>query len=109
LQLIGERQRALEQLSDQMSTSGSCRVDFHPEGIRQFVKRRLSDLLALLNKDITKARAELLRHTREIRMIPEAAQDGSRYYVAVGGWDLLGGGLLKLVAGDGFEPPTFGL
>ena len=31
------------------------------------------------------------------------------YYVAEGGWNVMGGTHFEVVAGDGFEPPTFGL
>jgi hypothetical protein len=50
----------------------------------------LSDLLGLLNVNTPRAQAELAKHTAVIRMIPEKGPDGRLYYVAEGGWDLLG-------------------
>ena len=49
------------------------------------------------------------KHMREIRMIPEADTDGRLHYMAEGGWSLFGASDFGMVAGDGFEPPTFGL
>lgn len=93
VELITERQRELDQLTEPMSGSGSL-VELHPGSIREFVKRALADLQTLLNADTSRARAELLKHTREIRMIPEKGEDGRFYYLAAGGWDLMGGNLL---------------
>jgi hypothetical protein len=42
-------------------------------------------------------------------MIPETGEDGRPYYLATGGWDLMAGVYFGMVAGDGREPPTFGL
>jgi hypothetical protein len=60
---------------------------------------------------------ELEKQVKEIRILPQT--DGKKgYYVAEGRWDLLGGygsdanladPHIGLVAGGGFEPPTFGL
>jgi site-specific DNA recombinase len=94
LQLIEERQRELDQLTQEISPASGAGVELHPGGIREFVKRGLSDLLELLNADTSRARAELLKHTREIRMTPEKDDNGRLYYVASGGWDLMGGALL---------------
>ena len=42
----------------------------------------------MLNGDVPQARAELLRHVTEIRLIPQETNNGSDY-VAVGNWNLL--------------------
>lgn len=93
LQLIAERQNELDRLTAAIAPP-SVKVMFHPAGMREFVRRQVADLVGLLNADIPRARAELLKHTREIRMIPEKGANGRSYYVAAGGWDLLGGNLL---------------
>ena len=63
------------------------------------------------------ARSELLNHVSEIKMIPQSG-DGKPHYVAEGSWHLLGiesdsseGAFtqIRMVAGAGFEPATFGL
>ena len=54
-----------------------------------FVTDKLTALSSLLNSDVTQARAELLRHVTEIRLIPQETTNGGDY-VAVGNWDLLG-------------------
>jgi hypothetical protein len=58
---------------------------FTPRALRAFVASRLADLRGLLNADAVAAKAELLKHVREIRLYP----DGKTYRVA-GEWDLLG-------------------
>jgi site-specific DNA recombinase len=95
VQLIAERQSELDQLIQETAPISGAGVELHPGSIREFVKRGLSDLLGLLSADTYKARAELLKHTREIRMIPEKGDDGRFSYVAAGGWDLMGGRLLS--------------
>jgi hypothetical protein len=55
------------------------------------------------------ARAELAKHTTEIRMTPEVSTDGTLQYVADGEWNFFGGTDFAVVAGVGFEPTTFGL
>ena len=46
----------------------------------------------MLNSDVPQARAELVRHVTEIRLIPQETNNGSDY-VAVGNWNLLGNSL----------------
>jgi len=75
-------------------------VEQHPGNIRKFVTTRLADLYGLLNGDTTRARAELAKHTTEIRMIPEAGAGGELHYAAEGNWDFFGGADFVLVAGE---------
>jgi hypothetical protein len=96
-------------------------ASFDPEELWTTVLKELSDLAGLLNADPVRAKAELLRHVSEIRMVPTEA-DGNRFYVAEGEWNMLpemktGSQLFdseenpyfRMVAGAGFEPATFGL
>ena len=74
----------------------------------------------LLYADVQKAKAELAKHVSEIRMLPQP-QGKKGYYIATGEWNLSGGyaeGVclqggaekrVRMVAGEGFEPSTFGL
>jgi site-specific DNA recombinase len=95
VELLAERQREFDGLAAEIDSAlRGNRVELFPGGVREFVRRQLSDLVGLLTADIPRARAELLKHTREIRMIPEKASDGRFCYVAAGGWDLLGGRLV---------------
>ena len=86
--------------------------------IRQFVTRQLGDIRQILKVDVQKAKAELEKHVSEIRMVPQV--EGKKgHYVAEGEWNLLGGygeeagnpatKRIRMVAGEGFEPSTFGL
>jgi site-specific DNA recombinase len=82
------------------------------EELQQFVHDRLSSLPDLLSCDVPRARTELAKHVSQITMHP-ADQNGDRHYVCQGNWNLLGSltcrGDVRMVAGGGFEPPTFGL
>ena len=88
--------------------------------IRSYVTTRLADIRSLLAKNVPLARVELAKHVREIRM--QASNVGAeRFYVADGEWNLLGSlpgtgptrqpsdWRVRMVAGAGFEPATFGL
>ena len=86
--------------------------------IRQFVSGQLGDLRSLIGTSVSKAKAELQKHISAIRMLPQ--DEGKKgHYVAEGEWNLLGGyaegvgksGVphIEMVAGEGFEPSTFGL
>jgi site-specific DNA recombinase len=109
MEAIADRERELEKLAAKIDTAGRGMVETHPGNIRAFIVNSLRNLLALLNGDTTRARAELAKYTSEIRMIPEIDESGGRYYVAEGGWNLFGIADSALVAGEGFEPSTFGL
>ena len=81
------------------------------------MSERLGDIRSLLNADVKRAKAELAKHVGSIQMQPQA-EGRKGHYVAVGEWNLLGGFTgelegaekrVRMVAGGGFEPPTFGL
>jgi hypothetical protein len=80
--------------------------------LRSFVTSRLADLPGLISQDVARARAELSKYVTQVTMTP-AGTSGQRLYTCQGQWDLLGSshgaGDVRMVAGGGFEPPTFGL
>ncbi|MFP5228084.1 MAG: recombinase family protein [Acidobacteriota bacterium] len=80
-------------------------ADLSEHDIRTTVREALSDIPKHLRKAPEQAKAKLSQHLSEIKMIPQS--DGS--YLACGEWDLLGVRGPVMVAGGGFEPPTFGL
>jgi site-specific DNA recombinase len=94
VEAMTERQRELDRITHGLETVHQGRVEQHPGSLRELVSRRLSDLLGLLRMDTVRARAELVKHTGQIQMVPEKGADGRLQYVAVGGWDLTGGRLL---------------
>lgn len=94
IEAMDERQRDLDRITHNFQAANRERVEQHPGNLREFVTKRLSDLLSLLKVDTIRARAELVKHTAEIRMVPERAESGELHYVAVGGWDLIGGRVL---------------
>ena len=79
---------------------------------------QLGEIRQLLSADVQKAKAELEKHVTSIRMVPQL--EGKKgHYIAEGEWNLMGGygeeagdsatKCIRMVAGGGFEPPTFGL
>jgi site-specific DNA recombinase len=111
LAAIAEREQELSEielsLHDQNQLSESSAKE-----LRRFVLERLSSLPELLSCDVPRARTELSKHVTQITMHP-AQQDANRHYVCRGEWNLLGDLAgprdVRMVAGGGFEPPTFGL
>ncbi len=115
---INRRQQELDDITRQLLSAEPDSVSAEIGRIRQFVTGQLGDIRQFLKVDIRKAKAELQKHVTEIRMVPQL--EGKKgHYIAEGEWNLLGGyaeeagnqtGVqFRMVAGDGFEPPTFGL
>jgi site-specific DNA recombinase len=107
LQAIAEREQELAELEQ---TAAACdRVGPGTDEMRRFALEHLSALPELLSRDVSRARAELARHVTQITLTPA---DGNRHYACQGEWNLLElpkEGDVRMVAGGGFEPPTFGL
>ena len=120
IEAIEQREQELRGIDERLNACGTGRHEVRPSDVTDFVKARLETLCDLLNSDVTQARAELLRHVSEIRLIPKQTEAGSEY-VAEGEWNLMGtypekdrarhllGVRARLVAGVGFEPTTSGL
>jgi DNA invertase Pin-like site-specific DNA recombinase len=114
------RERELGDITQRLFNDHPDSVSTHVSKVRRFVSERLGDIRGLLNADVQRAKAELAKHVTQIEMQPRA--EGKKgHYVAVGEWNLLGGypealgnqenaeKRVRMVAGGGFEPPTFGL
>jgi site-specific DNA recombinase len=117
---INERERELSEITQRLFASEPDSVSSEVEQIRRFVSERLGSIRKLLAADVERAKLELAKHVTEIRMIPQVLGKKG-HYVASGEWNLLGGysepveivggagKRVRMVAGGGFEPPTFGL
>jgi hypothetical protein len=118
VEAINDRERQLRDITERLLSAGPGSLESHLSGIRQFVAKRLSDLQGLLSGETTLARAEIKKHLEEIRMTPQYGE-GKPHYLAEGAWNLLGKETgpshntallpIRMVAGGGFEPSTFGL
>ena len=111
LQAISEREAELTEID--LALPARCdSLNQDPAKIRRFTIDQLSALPELLSTDVARARTELARHVTQITMMPSEA-NGSQHYVCEGEWKLLASpinpGNVRMVAGGGFEPPTFGL
>ena len=115
---INTRQQELDGITRQLLSAEPDSISAEIGHIRRFVSRQLADIRKLLNVDLQQARAALEKHVTSIRMVPQLEGDKG-HYVAEGEWNLLGGygdeegnpttKRIRLVAGEGFEPSTFGL
>jgi hypothetical protein len=117
---IARKEAELQAITDRLLSASPESIEARIGEIRTFVAIRLGNLRELLRKDSALARAELLKHTSEITMTPNENIE-HRFYVAEGNWNFLGsdpvvarerqpsGWRIRMVAGVGFEPTTFGL
>ena len=120
VEAINSREQELGEIRQGLFTAEPDAVSAHVAKIRRFVSERLGDIRCLLNADVQRAKAELAKHVAGIRMLPQG-QGKKGYYIAEGEWNLLGGYTegdgdhgstekrVWVVAGEGFEPSTFGL
>jgi hypothetical protein len=120
VEAINSREQELGEITQRLFAAEPDSVSAHLSQIRRFVPERLASIRELLNADVCRAKTELAKHVEAIRMLPQS--DGRKgHYIAAGEWNLLGGyenrpeleaiaeKRVRMVAGGGFEPPTFGL
>ena len=120
VEAINSREQELGEITQRLFAAQPDSVSAHVSKIRRFVSERLGDIRQLLYADVRRAKIELAKHVSGIRMLPQP--EGKKgHYIATGEWNLLGGyaegvghqdGSEKrvgMVAGEGFEPSTFGL
>ena len=89
LKAIQQREQDLQNISGQLRAFSACPRRLQPADITTFVVGRLAMLHDLIDSDVTQARAEILKHVSEIRLIPKQTDTGAEY-VATGEWNLLG-------------------
>ena len=100
----------MKTITRQLLASEGASVTSQVGQVRQFVTERLGNIRGLLTANVQQAKAELAKHVSTIKMFPkETGHVG--HYVAIGEWNLLGAEAerVRMVAGEGFEPSTFGL
>ena len=95
-------------------------VPVNMKWLGKHVAECIEALPVLLQEDPERARLYILKHVTEISMHP-TEENGRHFYVAEGEWfmpenESVAGALLngdantlRMVAGEGFEPSTFGL
>jgi ribosome biogenesis SPOUT family RNA methylase Rps3 len=120
LKAVEQRKQELQNIGEHLQALSADPHRVQQADIITFVVGRLAMLRDLIQSDVSQARAQILKHVNEIRLIPKQTDEGTEY-VAVGEWNLLGdypemdrarhlpGVRARLVAGVGFEPTTFGL
>jgi hypothetical protein len=87
LEEIGRKEAELQSVTDRLLPATPESIESRVGEIRNFVMVGLTDLCDLLRKDAALARAEILKHSSGITMMPDLKR---RIYVADGSWDLLG-------------------
>jgi hypothetical protein len=121
---IAVREREIGAITDRLLSSTAASIEGRIAEIRSFVERETQNLSALLNENSPLVKQELHKHLSSITMHP-VGDGGEWHYEAQVSWSLLGTdknapqeeqgaqdsdeGRLRLVAGAGFEPATFGL
>jgi hypothetical protein len=113
VEAIGKRERELRTITEHLLGNEQQAVTPQLDDLRKFVTERLTNIRSLINSDVERARAELTKHVTLITLQPQ-----HDHYVAMGEWNLLGKRPVAgepeemrvwVVAGEGFEPSTFGL
>jgi hypothetical protein len=125
VEAIAVREREIGAITDRLLSSSAESIEGRITEIRGFVGREIQKLSALLNENSPLVKPELHKHLSSITMHPVGGVGGEWHYEAEGSWNLLGTdekspqeeqraqdsdeGHLRMVAGAGFEPATFGL
>ena len=104
---IATREKELSAITETLVSTRPHSIDSQIEELRKFVISRLANIQELLKIDVDRARANLAKHVTAIRLVAQRDENGKQFYIAEGEWDLFGD--FRMVAGEGFEPSTFGL
>jgi hypothetical protein len=117
---IAVREKEISAITDRLLSSAPDSIEAQIGEVRRLVEEGVQNLQSLSKLESSAAKEELHSHLSAIRMFPTEDGEGW-YYTAEGAWDLLGAdphepkmqvpveGRIRMVAGGGFEPPTFGL
>ena len=117
---IAVREKEISAITDRLLSSAPDSIEAQIGEVRRLVEEGVQNLQSLSKLESSAAKEELHSHLSAIRMFPTEDGEGW-YYIAEGTWDLLGtdplapifgvpaDGRIRMVAGGGFEPPTFGL
>jgi len=120
LEEIAVREKEISGITDRLLSSAPDSIQTRIDEVRRLVEDGIQNLQCLFSEQSPAAKQELHRHLGVVRMYPSLDGEGW-YYIAEGTWDLLGTdplapemrvceeGRIRMVAGGGFEPPTFGL
>ena len=119
------REREIGAITDRLLPSNAESIEDKISQMRSYVERKIQNVTTLFNAQSPAAKQLLQQHLKAVTMHP--VKDSSRgwFYEAEGSWNLLGRdenalreepaaqnsneGQLRMVAGAGFEPATFGL
>ena len=122
---IAIREREIGAITDRLLSSSAESVESKINEIRNYVEKEIAGLSDLLSSNPPVTKRELHRHLTAVTMHPVKYISRGWFYEAKGVWNLLGTdenaprkepvaqdsnkGQLRMVAGAGFEPATFGL
>ncbi len=97
------RQSELDSITEKLLSTQSDSIEARLLDIRRFVTRRILDLRQLLSRDTLLARAELMKHVKEITMVPRT-NESDPHYEAKGEWSLVGD---AFESGSGTRPSNW--
>ena len=106
LRRLGNVESRLEQLEIQRRQAKNGAREPSYEGLRRFVRERISFLAELAQSDPERAKVAFSKHLPAIILNPVARETGPVFEVT-GSWRLVSGDdAMLMVARDGIEPPT---
>lgn len=128
-QSISERERELSQIKEKLAHDSLGKVSQDVTDLRNFAVQKIFNVVDLLRVDPARTKYELDKHIEELRMLPGTNQHGEHCLVGEASWSLIGQAPrqvrnaaenqttwsrtpdsgVRMVAGAGFEPATFGL
>jgi site-specific DNA recombinase len=119
LEEISVREKEISGITNRLLSSTPDSIQTQIEEVRRLVEGGIQTLQSLYREESPAAKQELRRHLSAVLMFP--LEDGEGWYY-IAEWNLLGTdphepkmrvvpveGRIRMVAGGGFEPPTFGL
>jgi hypothetical protein len=104
---LAETEKKITEIEAQIQTLIPPNIKASVSELRAYVACALLNLCSLLQENIHLAKAELVKHVRELVLSPKQTQEGAVYEVT-GDWKLLPEKecVIWMVARDGVEPPT---
>ena len=114
---IAVREKEISAITDRLLASAPNSIETRIDELKRLVESGIQNLSNLLREKAPLAKQDLHSHLSQVQLYP--SEDGQGWcYIAEGTWDLMGeppvapknlSGRFEMVAGGGFEPPTFGL
>src|SRR5262249_438314 len=101
---LASAETQLSSVTQQIAAYKPVNLSAPIEEVRNFVMRNILELRTLLRQDAQRARAALMKHLKELILMPKDTPTGPVFEVS-GGVEMAND-VMPVVARDGIEPPT---